>query len=62
MKALRRAGWNSRRAPVFIQSFEQSNLKRLNRMTGVRLVQLVDANDVNPGRDARLHGAVRPAV
>jgi glycerophosphoryl diester phosphodiesterase len=48
VKALRRAGWNTRRAPVFIQSFEQSNLKRLNRMTGVRLVQLVDANDVNP--------------
>jgi glycerophosphoryl diester phosphodiesterase len=45
---LRRAGWNDPRAPVFIQSFEQSNLKRLNRLTGVRLVQLVDANDVNP--------------
>ena len=35
------------RSPVFIQSFEQSNLKRLNRMTPVRLVQLVDAYDVN---------------
>jgi glycerophosphoryl diester phosphodiesterase len=46
--ALRRAGLNRRKAPVFIQSFEQSNLKKLNRMTGVRLVQLVDANDVNP--------------
>jgi glycerophosphoryl diester phosphodiesterase len=45
--ALRRAGWNGRRAPVFIQSFEQSNLKRLNRMTRVRLVQLVDAFDVD---------------
>jgi glycerophosphoryl diester phosphodiesterase len=45
---LRRAGWNDRRAPVYIQSFEQSNLKLLNRLTGVRLVQLVDANDVNP--------------
>ena len=33
---------------MFIQSFEQSNLRRLNRMTDVRLVQLVDANDVNP--------------
>jgi glycerophosphoryl diester phosphodiesterase len=33
---------------VFIQSFEQSNLKQLNRMTNVRLMQLVDANDVNP--------------
>ncbi len=45
---LRRAGWNHRRAPVFIQSFEQSNLKLLNRLTPVRLVQLVDANDVAP--------------
>jgi glycerophosphoryl diester phosphodiesterase len=45
---LRRFGLDRRRAPVFIQSFEQSNLKQLNRMTDVRLVQLVDANDVNP--------------
>jgi glycerophosphoryl diester phosphodiesterase len=48
VKILKRAGWDSRRDPVFIQSFEQSNLMRLNRMIGVRLVQLVDANDVNP--------------
>jgi glycerophosphoryl diester phosphodiesterase len=48
LKALDRAGWNRRRAPVFIQSFEQSNLKRLNKRTHVRLVQLIDANDVNP--------------
>ncbi len=41
------AGWNQRDAPVFIQSFEQSNLKQLRKMTKVRLVQLVDANDVN---------------
>ena len=46
VKILKHAGWDSRRDPVFIQSFEQSNLKRLNRMIGVRLVQLVDANDV----------------
>ena len=45
--ALAEAGWNQRDAPVFIQSFEQSNLKELRRMTPVRLVQLVDANDVN---------------
>jgi glycerophosphoryl diester phosphodiesterase len=50
--ALRKAGWNRRRSPVFIQSFEQSNLKRLNRMTPVKLVQLVDAFDVN--RDGTL--------
>ena len=48
VKILKRAGWDSRRDPVFVQSFEQSNLMRLNRMIGVRLVQLVDANDVNP--------------
>ena len=48
VKVLRREGWNDRRAPVFIQSFEQSNLKLLNRLTKVRLVQLVDANDVAP--------------
>jgi glycerophosphoryl diester phosphodiesterase len=48
LRALRRAGWDRRRAPVFIQSFEQSNLIALNRRTNVRLVQLIDANDVNP--------------
>jgi glycerophosphoryl diester phosphodiesterase len=46
--ALRKAGLDRRGAPVFIQSFEQSNLKQLDRMTDVRLVQLVDANAVNP--------------
>jgi glycerophosphoryl diester phosphodiesterase len=48
VEILARAGWNRRDAPVFIQSFEQSNLKELRRMTPVRLVQLVDANDINP--------------
>lgn len=48
VQALTEAGWNRRDAPVFIQSFEQGNLKELRRMTPVRLVQLVDANDVNP--------------
>jgi glycerophosphoryl diester phosphodiesterase len=44
--ALASAGWNRRDAPVFIQSFEQSNLKELRKMTPVRLIQLIDANDV----------------
>lgn len=48
VKVLQREGWSKRNAPVFIQSFEQSNLKLLNRLTPVRLVQLVDANDVAP--------------
>ena len=46
--ALKHAGWSRRDAPVFIQSFEQSNLKALRKMTPVRLVQLLDANEVNP--------------
>jgi glycerophosphoryl diester phosphodiesterase len=48
LAALDRAGWNHRSAPVFIQSFETANLKYLRSRTSVRLVQLVDANDVNP--------------
>ena len=48
VKALAQAGWNHRFAPVFIQSFEQGNLIALSKMTSVRLVQLIDANDVNP--------------
>jgi len=45
---LARHGWNRRSAPVFIQSFEVGNLKQLNRMTNVRLVQLLDAWDTLP--------------
>jgi glycerophosphoryl diester phosphodiesterase len=47
LRVLDAAGWNRRHAPVFIQSFEQSNLEWLNRKSNVRLVQLVQANDVN---------------
>ena len=48
VRVLDRNGLNKRKSPVFIQSFEQSNLKQLNTMTPVRLVQLVDANDTDP--------------
>lgn len=34
-------------APVFIQSFEVSNLRYLSHKTRINLVQLVDADDVN---------------
>jgi glycerophosphoryl diester phosphodiesterase len=40
---LKAAGWDSAEAPVFIQSFEVDNLKRLKGMTQVRLIQLMDA-------------------
>jgi glycerophosphoryl diester phosphodiesterase len=48
LAVLTKHGLNHRRAPVFIQSFETANLKYLRSRTSVRLVQLVDANDVNP--------------
>ncbi len=48
LQVLQRHGWNHRSAPVFIQSFEQANLKYLRGKTSVRLVQLVDADDVAP--------------
>lgn len=37
---------NTSSAPVFIQSFEVSNLQYLNTQTEIKLVQLIDANDV----------------
>jgi glycerophosphoryl diester phosphodiesterase len=43
---LRRHGLNYKGAPVIIQSFEQANLRFLNRITPVTLSQLVDAWDV----------------
>jgi glycerophosphoryl diester phosphodiesterase len=46
--ALHAAYDNTASAPVFIQSFEVANLQYLNGRTNIRLVQLVDANDVLP--------------
>lgn len=48
LAVLSAAGWNQRNAPVFIQSFETANLRYLRSKTSVRLIQLVDANDVKP--------------
>ena len=46
--ALDAAGWNSRSAPVFVQSFEPGSLKEM-RAKGLqtRMVQLVDGDDVD---------------
>jgi len=38
---LRKAGWDSAGAPVFIQSFEVKNLQHLHGITKVRLIQLM---------------------
>lgn len=43
--ALDKAGWKTADAPVFIQSFEVNNLKHIKTMTGIRLIQLVAAED-----------------
>ena len=45
VSAIQAAGWNSRAAPVFVQSFEPSSLKAMRAMgLKVRLVQLIDAD------------------
>jgi len=46
--ALNAAGWNSRSAPVFVQSFEPGSLKEM-RSKGLktRMVQLVDGDDID---------------
>lgn len=40
---LRGYGYASAADPVFIQSFEVSNLQKLNQMTSIRLIQLLDS-------------------
>ncbi|MCW5321307.1 glycerophosphodiester phosphodiesterase [Verminephrobacter aporrectodeae subsp. tuberculatae] len=45
---LAKYGYTTSAAPVIVQSFEVSNLKYLRSKTGLRLVQLVDANGVHP--------------
>ena len=44
---LQKNGLTKKDSPVIIQSFETSNLKYLRTKTQVRLVQLIDGNDVN---------------
>jgi glycerophosphoryl diester phosphodiesterase len=43
LASLAKHGWNRLDAPVFIQSFEQDNLRALRKQTQVRLVQLVNS-------------------
>jgi glycerophosphoryl diester phosphodiesterase len=42
------AGWNDRTAPVFLQSFEPGSLKYMrSKGSNVKMVQLIDADDVD---------------
>jgi len=43
LAALEARGWTDPDAPVFIQSFETANLRELRKQTGVRLIQLLEA-------------------
>ena len=51
LKELTAADLNTGDAPVIIQSFETTNLKQLNRLTDVRLIQLINCTGapVGPG-------------
>ena len=65
LEALRRHGLDHADAPVFIQSFEVGNLRRLATLTRAPLVQLIDAAgrpwDFTRGRFARTYAdMVRP--
>ncbi len=44
---LAKNGYTTKASPVIIQSFEVANLKYLRARTQVRIVQLIDADDVN---------------
>ncbi len=50
LAALQAAGWTTRAAPVFIQSFETGNLQALRHATGVRLIQLIDSGTSADGQ------------
>ncbi|MFC4060661.1 glycerophosphodiester phosphodiesterase [Planomonospora corallina] len=44
LATLREHGWDGRRAPVFIQSFETANLRDLRKKTRLPLIQLISAS------------------
>ncbi len=48
VQILNENGYSDRNSPVFIQSFEVANLKDLNELTDVPLVQLFDATNARP--------------
>ena len=47
LKILAEYGYTKKESPIIIQSFEVSNLKELRKVTGVRLVQLIDGDGVD---------------
>lgn len=66
LDALARHGYRDRSAPVFIQSFESGNLRRLRALTTLRLTQLVDDGEAIDPKEiaayANVIGAPKGAV
>ncbi|GGB20076.1 glycerophosphoryl diester phosphodiesterase [Sphingomonas metalli] len=62
VRQLHAAGWKTADAPVFIQSFEVENLKRLHGMTKLRLIQLVDAEGAPADGAAPSYAAMTSAT
>jgi len=62
LETLQRFGYAGAGAPVFIQSFEVSNLRALRRATDLRLVQLIEARggpyDLTARGEARSYAAL----
>ncbi|WP_240723634.1 glycerophosphodiester phosphodiesterase [Flavobacterium sp. J27] len=46
LEALTVAGWNSKSAPVFVQSFEVTNLQYIRSKSTVKIIQLLSCYDV----------------
>jgi glycerophosphoryl diester phosphodiesterase len=66
VKTLHRNGYRTKKDLVFIQSFEVANLKDLNRMTNVRIAQLINSSgkpyDFVVSGDARTYAdLIKPA-
>ena len=65
VRALTAANLNRRNAPVIIQSFETTNLQRLNRRTKVQLAQLIDCSgapyDLRSTGDSRTYADLAAA-
>jgi glycerophosphoryl diester phosphodiesterase len=66
LAALKEAGYSGRTAPVYIQSFEVGNLKRLRQVTDLPLIQLMEAEgrpwDLTAAGDPRTyHDLATPA-
>jgi glycerophosphoryl diester phosphodiesterase len=66
VKTLEHYGYRGQEDPVYIQSFEVANLRKLSKMTNVKLVQLIDGRgkpwDFVAGNDPRTYAdLVTPA-